>query len=214
MRDPYLTERYLSLIMMTAHPRVLFAPRALPRVVRATISGKTGIPTQQFALSPPALVMVRRLHQMPVLARDHRVVAVDPRGYNLSDKPADAENYALTTLVEDIRAVIDHCGAASTTAVGHDWGGAIAWLLAMLDPSSVDRLVVLTMLRPAASRVRVSWPTTPLSTTTASTRAPSSRKTRPPPAQRGGPGAMTTGARIRTCPPPRGATTPLRSAAT
>ncbi|MGH3770941.1 MAG: FAD-dependent oxidoreductase [Pseudonocardiaceae bacterium] len=61
VRDAYLTEKYLSLIMMTAHPRVLFAPGVLARVARVVISGKAGIPTQPFALSSQALAMLRRL---------------------------------------------------------------------------------------------------------------------------------------------------------
>ena len=31
--------------------------------------------------------------QMPALAKDHQVVAIDQRGYNLSDKPEGVENY-------------------------------------------------------------------------------------------------------------------------
>jgi pimeloyl-ACP methyl ester carboxylesterase len=34
-------------------------------------------------------------------------------------------------------------GAGSATVAGHDWGGALAWLLAMQHPEHVERLVVL-----------------------------------------------------------------------
>lgn len=38
----------------------------------------------------------------------YRVVAVDLRGYNLSERPEGLENYKLPELVEDLRALIEH----------------------------------------------------------------------------------------------------------
>src|SRR5437762_4916733 len=40
--------------------------------------------------------------QMPALAKHHQVVALDLRGYNLSDRPKGVENYALDKLVGDV----------------------------------------------------------------------------------------------------------------
>ena len=39
-------------------------------------------------------------------AAGYRVVAVDQRGYNLSDKPQGVESYSMTLLVDDIAAVV------------------------------------------------------------------------------------------------------------
>jgi len=90
-------------------------------------------------------------YQMPALAREHRVVAMDLRGYNLSDQPPGPQNYAMPHLLADVRAVIEHQGSATgATVIGHDWGGAIAWQLAMAHPEQVRRLVVLNMPHPAA----------------------------------------------------------------
>src|SRR5882762_7822044 len=47
-------------------------------------------------------------HQMKALAPDYRVVAIDQRGYNLSDKPKGVENYSMSMLVSDVVAVIKH----------------------------------------------------------------------------------------------------------
>ncbi len=45
--------------------------------------------------------------QMRALADNgYRAVAVDLRGYNLSDKPKGVENYAMPLLVGDIAAVV------------------------------------------------------------------------------------------------------------
>ena len=44
--------------------------------------------------------------QMAALEDSFRVAALDMRGYNLSDKPAGVENYAMPHLVADVAAVI------------------------------------------------------------------------------------------------------------
>src|SRR5688500_9823196 len=60
-------------------------------------------------------------HQMEGLADQYQVVAVDQRGYNLSDKPKGVESYDMRLLVGDIAAVIKHLGKEKATIVGHDW---------------------------------------------------------------------------------------------
>ncbi len=86
--------------------------------------------------------------QMPELARHHQVVAIDQRGYNLSDKPEGVENYAMEKLVGDVAAVIKHFGRDKAIVVGHDWGGMVAWSLAMSRPEMVDRLIILNLPHP------------------------------------------------------------------
>ena len=106
--------------------------------------------------SGPVVVMIHGFpdfwyswrHQMAELARDHHVVALDLRGYNLSDKPVDQESYAIPHLVEDVAAVIRDTGAARAVVVGHDWGGVIAWSFAMTHPGMTERLAVLNMPHP------------------------------------------------------------------
>ena len=87
-------------------------------------------------------------HQMPALAVDHRLIAMDLRGYNLSDRPRGAENYAMPRLMRDVEVVIRHCGEERAMIVGHDWGGAIGWALATLRPDLVRGLVVLNLPHP------------------------------------------------------------------
>ena len=89
-------------------------------------------------------------HQMAALAGDHTVAAMDLRGYNLSDKPAGVEHYGILDLVADVRAVIAHTGHRRATVVGHDWGGAISWTLAITAPAVVERLVILNIPHPSA----------------------------------------------------------------
>ncbi|MGF1453925.1 MAG: alpha/beta fold hydrolase [Alphaproteobacteria bacterium] len=87
-------------------------------------------------------------HLMPVLGADYRVAAVDLRGYNRSDKPAGVANYAMPLLIGDIAAVITAEGAEKAIVIGHDWGAAIAWQVALNAPQFVDRLVILSVPHP------------------------------------------------------------------
>ena len=47
---------------------------------------------------------------MAALSQRFQVVAIDQRGYNLSDKPKGVENYDMQLLVADVAAVIRHLG--------------------------------------------------------------------------------------------------------
>jgi pimeloyl-ACP methyl ester carboxylesterase len=85
----------------------------------------------------------------PVLDDSYRVVAVDTRGYNLSDKPEGVENYEMPKLIADIDAVIRAEGREKATIIGHDWGGSIAWMFAFYYPQRLDNLIVLSTPHPA-----------------------------------------------------------------
>ena len=87
-------------------------------------------------------------YQMEALAKTHRVVAVDLRGYNQSDQPEGVENYALRKLVNDIAAVIADAGETEAIIIGHDWGGMISWTLAMYRPDLVKRLIICNLPHP------------------------------------------------------------------
>ena len=91
-------------------------------------------------------------HQMEGLSDQFQVAAVDLRGYNDSDKPKGTESYAMPVLASDIEAVIRHLGRENAIVVGHDWGGAIAWYLAMTAPPLVERLIVCNMPHPRGLR--------------------------------------------------------------
>jgi pimeloyl-ACP methyl ester carboxylesterase len=110
-------------------------------------------------------------HQIPALAdAGYRVVAPDLRGYNTSDKPSRVRDYRPRVLVQDVADLIVALGAGSAAVAGHDWGGGLAWLLAMQHPKRVERLVLLNAphrsasSRPAQPRQRRSgtfWPSVP-----------------------------------------------------
>jgi pimeloyl-ACP methyl ester carboxylesterase len=86
--------------------------------------------------------------QMAALADDFQVVAIDTRGYNLSDQPVGVASYGAALLLGDVEAVIRSFGRERAVVVGHDWGGFIAWFFAMTRPEMTERLIVLNLPHP------------------------------------------------------------------
>jgi pimeloyl-ACP methyl ester carboxylesterase len=89
-----------------------------------------------------------RLQIAPLAAAGFRVVAPDTRGYNLSSRPEGVPAYSVDLLAKDIQGLVRALGAESATLVGHDWGGSIAWTVAMNHPEVVDRLAILNAAHP------------------------------------------------------------------
>ena len=88
-------------------------------------------------------------HQLLDLGEDHRAVAPDLRGYNLSSKPDGVRDYETCVLVEDVRQLVEHLGVERFVLVGHDVGGAVAWSFALHHPEMLEALVVLDTPHPA-----------------------------------------------------------------
>jgi epoxide hydrolase 4 len=86
-------------------------------------------------------------HQLPALARaGWRAVAPDQRGYGRSAKDGP---FDVRTLAADVVGLVHALGRERAVVVGHDWGGAVAWATAALEPDAVERLVVLNCPHPA-----------------------------------------------------------------
>jgi len=97
-------------------------------------------------------------HQLEHFASTNRVVAMDTRGYNLSDQPDGEEHYAMEQLTADVAAVIWNEGQTSAVIVGHDWGGATAWNFAASFPDMADRLVIINAPHPKAMAQELARP--------------------------------------------------------
>jgi pimeloyl-ACP methyl ester carboxylesterase len=92
-------------------------------------------------------------HQMPTLTdAGFRVVAPDLRGFGASDKPTDVSDYRIGRSVADMVAVLDELQIDRAHVVGHDWGAAVAWALALMAPDRVDRLVAMSVGHPGVKR--------------------------------------------------------------
>ena len=90
-------------------------------------------------------------HQITALAgAGFRAIAPDLRGYGLSSAPADTSAYHLDHLCADALGILDAMGIARAHLVGHDWGAAIAWQIAIRAPERVHSLVALSVGHPRA----------------------------------------------------------------
>lgn len=87
-------------------------------------------------------------NQLAEFGRDYQAVAPDMRGYNLSSKPADVEQYQVKYMIEDLRQLAEKLGHKKFTLVAHDWGGAIAWAFAIAHPDYLEKLVIINAPHP------------------------------------------------------------------
>ena len=90
-------------------------------------------------------------HQVPVLAgRGYRVITPDLRGFGRSEQPAEVRSYSLRNVVGDITGLLDALGVPAAHVVGHDWGGAVAWLTAIMRQDRVRTLTAISTPHPLA----------------------------------------------------------------
>lgn len=89
--------------------------------------------------------------QLPALAaHGYRAYAPDQRGYSSGARPPATEDYQVEKLVSDALAIMDAQGAQTFHLVGHDWGGHLAWTIAINFPERVRSLAILSRPHPAA----------------------------------------------------------------
>jgi len=92
-------------------------------------------------------------HQIgPLADAGFRVLAVDQRGYNLSDKPAETRAYDLDLVTDDVAGIADAVGRETFSVVGHDWGAIVAWWAAGRYPQRLERMAVLNAAHPSIWR--------------------------------------------------------------
>ncbi|QIG53348.1 alpha/beta hydrolase [Altererythrobacter sp. BO-6] len=89
-------------------------------------------------------------HQIAHFSDRYRCVAPDQRGYRGSSKPQEVEAYAPAKLIGDVFLLADALGIEKFTIVGHDWGGAIAWGVALGGQHArVTRAIIANAPHPA-----------------------------------------------------------------
>lgn len=111
------------------------------------VTGGTGTPLLLLGGWPQFWYQWRLV--MPDLARDFTVVAVDPRGTGLSDKPSSG--YDSGSLAADMHRLMDALSFHRFSVVSHDVGGWTAYAMAVDEPARITRLVVSETLIPGLS---------------------------------------------------------------
>lgn len=84
----------------------------------------------------------------PFVDAGFRVLIPDQRGYNRSAKPGDVRNYRISELSQDILDLIATEGREAAHVIGHDWGAAVGWDLALRHPNAVNRLCIINLPHP------------------------------------------------------------------
>lgn len=82
-------------------------------------------------------------------ATGRTVVAPDQRGFNRSPKPSGIEAYQARHLAGDMFALLDKVSPdRPAILVGHDWGAAVAYLMAFMRPDRISRLIIVNGVHP------------------------------------------------------------------
>ena len=116
------------------------------------VAGEPGRPLMLFLHGFPEFWAAWRKPMAHFAARGWLCVAPDLRGYNLSGKPEGVEHYRARHLINDVLALGAHFGkgipGGKFVLVAHDWGGAVAWGVAIGFPDRLERLVMINSPHP------------------------------------------------------------------
>ncbi len=77
------------------------------------------------------------------LDSDAAMLAPNLRGYERSSAPASVADYRARHVVQDLVALVEMLGAPIDLLVAHDWGGALAWVLAAQRPDLLRHLLIV-----------------------------------------------------------------------
>lgn len=97
-------------------------------------------------------------HALELLpARGFRVIAVDMRGFGLSDKPTQPGAYAVGAYMADLDALFDALSIGRASMAGHSMGGGLALRYALARPHRLNALALInpTELVPISALVAV-----------------------------------------------------------
>ncbi|XP_031638878.1 epoxide hydrolase 3-like [Contarinia nasturtii] len=87
-------------------------------------------------------------NQIKELSRFYRVVALDLKGFNDSDKPQWRKEYKIHKICDELLQFIKSLGSNSVSIIGHDIGAVIGWFFAHTHAENVDRFVSVSASHP------------------------------------------------------------------
>ncbi|XP_042304702.1 bifunctional epoxide hydrolase 2 [Sceloporus undulatus] len=96
-------------------------------------------------------------YQIPALAdAGFRVIALEMKGFGDSTAPPDIKEYSQEEICKDLVIFLDKMGISQATFIGHDWGGATVWSMALFYPERVKAVASLnTPFKPANPEIDV-----------------------------------------------------------
>ncbi len=121
---------------------------------RARVSGLAPADSSEGDDDSPALVMLHGFPETSIMwqplieaaeSADMRALAFDQRGYSPGARPTAVADYVLPELVADVFAVADAFGISDFHVLGHDWGAAVAWGVALARNPRVLSVISLSV---------------------------------------------------------------------
>ena len=106
-------------------------------------AGERGRPVLMFLHGFPEAAFVWDEILGHFAAQGYRCVAPNLRGFEKSTQPSEVGAYRAKHLVQDIAALVQAEGGTLEMLVAHDWGGAVAWLVANRLPHLAKRLAIV-----------------------------------------------------------------------
>lgn len=97
-------------------------------------------------------------YQIPALSQTHRVIALDLKGFNDSDKPNWRHDYRPNVISSELKDFLEALNIKTVTIIGHDLGGLIGWIFALKFPDLVTKFIAISAPHP-----NLFWNTSPTS---------------------------------------------------
>lgn len=77
---------------------------------------------------------------IPALAKEHRVLALDLKGFGWTDRPEG--DYSPAAQAKLVLALLDQRGIAHAAFVGHSWGSSVVLAAALAAPERIERIAL------------------------------------------------------------------------
>ncbi|HEX9260591.1 MAG TPA: alpha/beta hydrolase [Acidimicrobiales bacterium] len=122
--------------------------------LEVTEAGEPGSPLVILSHGFPEGAYSWRHQVRPLVEAGYHVIVPDQRGYGRSSAPRDITAYGIRELTGDLLALADEAGAEKAVYVGHDWGAAIVWALALMHPERVRAVVGASVGFPQVAPMR------------------------------------------------------------
>src|SRR5258708_2270127 len=92
---------------------------------------------------------------MPLLAKNHTIIAPDLRGAGNSERPRGG--YDKKTMAKDMRELVHQLGYKQVSLVGHDIGLMVAYAYAAQYPNEVSKVVLMDAFLPGVGDWKSVW---------------------------------------------------------
>jgi 2-hydroxymuconate-semialdehyde hydrolase len=103
----------------------------------------TGFPVLMLHGSGPGVTAWANWRlSIPVLSREHQVIAPDMLGFGYTD-PTAGNQYSMDKWVNHAIDILDHLNIEQTDLIGNSFGGALALALAIRHPGRIRRLILM-----------------------------------------------------------------------